>query len=158
MTSEFFPEESQKKLEDIADSLKSLIDNANIILGDRQNQENLRKSLDNFVKVSAQAEATFKQIEDFASAGKTTFENLGSEMDSATASLIQTADELSLTLKSTRTILAKVDEGDGTMSKLLNDGKLYESLLENTDQLLLLLGETREMIATFKAEGVKLKL
>jgi phospholipid/cholesterol/gamma-HCH transport system substrate-binding protein len=158
MTSEFFPKESQKKLDEIATGMKSLIDNANTILGDKENQENLKKSLENIAKVSGQAQETLKRIEEFASAGKTTFENLGTNFDTATASFVQTADELSMTIKRMRTILDKVNEGDGTISKLVNDGKLYESLLENSDQLLLLLNETREMISKFKEEGIKLNL
>ena len=70
-TSEFFPEESQRKLEQIASSLKILIDNANIILGDPNNQNNIRTGLANLSEATKQATVTLKSLEKFSEAGTT---------------------------------------------------------------------------------------
>ncbi len=45
MTSEFFPEESQKKLNNLVDDIGTFIGNANDIIGDPNNKENVKATL-----------------------------------------------------------------------------------------------------------------
>lgn len=57
-----------------------------------------------------------------------------------------------------RMILEKIDNGQGTAAKLINDGRLYENLLENTQQIQVLLQEMKSFIADSRDEGVPIKL
>ncbi|GAG85025.1 unnamed protein product, partial [marine sediment metagenome] len=66
--------------------------------------------------------------------------------------------ELSKTLAELRLILEKVNNGQGTAAKLINDGRLYENLLENTQQMQVLLEELRALIAKYREKGIKVKL
>jgi len=135
MTSEFFPEESQKKLDELADSLGSLINSANDILGDEKNRENIKITLANLSNASKQTTQTLKDLQEFFAAGT------------------NMSEELSKTLARLRLILDKVNNGQGTAAQLVNDGRLYENLLENTQQMQSLLEELKELIAQYRKKG-----
>ncbi len=140
MTSEFFPEESQQKLDSLANRLIELIDNSNAILGDAENRKNIKTSLANMTEVTKRISQTLEEFENLFAAGMGVSEELG-----------KTAAEL-------RQILEKVNRGDGSAGKLINDGRLYENLLENTEQLQLLLEETKKIISDYRKKGIKIQL
>ncbi len=140
MTSEFFPEESQKKFEELVDGFSSLIQNVNDIIGDPNSKESLQRTLANVSEATKQATQAIKEIQKFFAAGTNTSEEL-----------TKTATEL-------RAILDKVNNGQGTLARLVNDGRLYENLLENTQQLEVLMQEIKDFIAEYREKGVKIKL
>ena len=140
ITSEFFPEESQKKLDELADGLKALLKNANDILGDETNKENIRTTLANLSKATEQAKDTLKKLEDFSAAGVTT------------------SEELTRTVTELRLVLEKINSGSGSAAKFVNDGRLYENLLENTRQLDVLLKQLASFIEKAEKKGIKMKL
>jgi len=140
MTSEFFPEESQQKLDDLANNLIDLIDNANAILGDTSNRKNLKAILANMTEVTKQATESLEEFRRFFVAGT------------------EAGEELSKTVSQLRLVAEKINEGRGSAGQFINDGRLYENLLENTEQLQLLLEEARQFIAEYRQGGVKVKL
>ncbi|MHC4157717.1 MAG: MlaD family protein [Planctomycetota bacterium] len=140
MTSEFFPAESQEKLEELVDSLRTLINNANDILGDTANKENLKATLANLSEATEQATGALKEFEGFFASGIDTTEQL-----------TETVTELGL-------VLEKINSGQGTAAKLINDGRLYENLLENSQQLEVLIEELRSFIAKARDKGLPIKV
>ncbi len=140
MTSEFFPEESQQKLDDLVEGLKSLIANANDIIGNQKNKESIQSLLANLADASAQLSKALESFDQFVMTGT------------------GASEELSDALAQIRQIMQKLNEGKGTASKILNDGRLYEQLLENTEQIKLLLEELKLFVAESKEKGLPLKL
>jgi phospholipid/cholesterol/gamma-HCH transport system substrate-binding protein len=140
MTSEFFPEESQEKLEEMANKLDALLSNVNDVIGDEENKENIKKTLANLSEASNQAAQALEEFEGFFAAA------------------IDTSEELSKTAAELRVILEKVNAGEGTVAKLVNDGRLYENLLENSQQMQVLLEELREFTAKSRDKGLPIKL
>jgi len=162
MTSEFFPEESQKKFEEMADSLKELIDHAGDIIGDPNSKENLKRSLANLYELSQhtkqtiiQAEQMIEEFRKFAVTGSQTLQNADTKAEKLFASLISTSEELSKATSQLRLILEKVNTGQGTVARLVNDGRLYESTLESTEQLQVLLQELKSLIDEVKKGGLR---
>ena len=140
MTSEFFPEESQEKLDKLADSLGTLVNSANSILGDEKNRENIKTTLASLSDASKQATQTLKELQEFFTAGT------------------DASAELSKALVELRLILEKVNSGQGTAAKLINDGRLYENLLENTQQMQVLLEELKAFMAKSRDKGLPIKI
>ncbi len=140
MTSEFFPEESQEKLDKLADSLGTLVNSASSILDDEKNRENIKTTLANLSDASKQATQTLKELQEFFTAGT------------------DASAELSKALAGLRLILEKVNSGQGTAARFINDGQLYENLLENTQQMQVLLKELKALIAKYREKGIKVKL
>lgn len=61
-------------------------------------------------------------------------------------------------LDSLQSITAKVDNGQGTAAALLNDGKLYQSLVESSNQLNETLATLHRLVEQWEKEGLSLKL
>ncbi len=142
VTSEFFPAESQRKLEELSNNLDILISHANAILGDPQNKENIKTSLANLSDVSSRFKGTLDEFEQFL------------------AAWIGVSEEMSQTTKELGAVLEKINTGQGTAAKFINDGQLYDELLENTQQMQVLLQQLRTFIERANKEGsfpIKLK-
>jgi ABC-type transporter Mla subunit MlaD len=158
ITSEFFPEETQKKLEDMVEGLRVLIANANDILGNRSNKENLRKTIANVTDASRQAKLTIEEFRKLAVAGRTTLENVDVKTEELVVSLVDTSGEIGKASSQMRLILEKINNGPGSAAKLINDGRFYESLLEDTLQIQLLLEELKSFVTQARDKGVPIKL
>jgi ABC-type transporter Mla subunit MlaD len=165
MTSEFFPEESQKKLDELTESLKTLINNANDVIGNPNNKENLQKMLANLADASQQATETMQQakqtIEEFrkfAVAGTTTLTNVDAKAEELVVAMVDTSEEIGKAATRLRQILEKINNGQGSAAKFINDGRFYENLLENTQQLQLLLDEIKSFATKIRDKGVPIKL
>jgi len=169
MTSEFFPEESQKLLNNLIQDMRGLIANANDILGDPDNQRNVKATLANITDASggltgAMKEAvqtmqdTRKAIEDFrslAATGAETIKGVDAKAERLVVSMITATDELNKAITQTRLAMEKVNSGDGTAGRLINDGRLYESLLESTTQLNVLLKNFKDLIDKISEKGLR---
>ncbi len=139
-SSEFFPEESQKKLDELISSLITMINNTNEIIGDPNNRQNVKTSLANLSQATAEATKTLKQLEVFF------------------ASANQTSEELSKMVAAAGLILDKVNSGQGTAGRIFNDARFYESMLENSRQLKTLLDDMQQLVKNMKEKGVKVSL
>jgi len=139
ITSEFFPEETQEKLDELVNGIKTLIDSTNDIVGDPNNKENLKKTLANLTEASQKATKTIEEFREFV------------------ASMISTSEELSKTATELRLILEKVNSGQGSAARFINDGRLYEDLLENTQQLQILLTELEAYVSEARENGLRIK-
>jgi len=155
MTSEFFPAESQKKLDELITGLNSLIKNANNIIGDPNNRENIKVTLANLAETTRRATTAMQEFEKFANAGAITFKNIDEKVVPV---VVNMSEELSKTTAEMRLILEKINSGQGTAGKLVNDGRFYENMLENTQQLESLLKEMRDFIAKSREKGLPIKL
>jgi len=158
MTSEFFPEESQKKLEELVDGLSNFIRNANDILGDPDNKENFKAILANVSEATKQATETLKEFREFSAAGAATLRNADTNIAEVSSAMVGTSEELGRTVAQLRVILEKVNTGQGSAGKLINDGRLYENLLENTWQMQLLFEELKSFVAESKKKGLPIKI
>jgi hypothetical protein len=54
-------------------------------------------------------------------------------------------------------VLDKINSGEGTAGKFVNDGRLYEQLLEDSKQLHLVLQDIKGFVAESKEKGLKVK-
>ena len=165
MTSEFFPEESQKKLDELTEGLKTLINNANDVIGNPNNKENLQKMLANLADASQQAteamqqaKQTIEEFRKFAVAGTSTLKNADAKAEELVVAMVDTSEEISKAATRLRQILETINSGQGSAAKLINDGRFYENLLENTQQLQLLLDEIKSFVTQARDKGVPIKL
>jgi phospholipid/cholesterol/gamma-HCH transport system substrate-binding protein len=133
MTSEFFPQESQKKLDELVKGLTAFINNANEIFGDKANKENIKTTLANL------ADAT-EELKKFLASG------------------VGTSEEINKTAAELRAVLEKINSGQGTAGSFINDARLYENLLENTQEMEVLLQDLKKLVNEYRKQGVKVKL
>jgi len=155
MTSEFFPAESQEKLEELVDSFRTLVGNANDIIGDSSNKENFKSILANLSVATKQATETLKEVQEFSAAGTETLKHADAHLKKLVLALVDTSEQLSETIARLRVLIEKVSDGQGTVGKLVNDGRLYESTLESSEQLQVLMEELRSLIRQIKEKGLR---
>jgi ABC-type transporter Mla subunit MlaD len=67
-------------------------------------------------------------------------------------------EELTGIIQQAHQITTKINQGDGTASKLLNDPKLYEGLVDTTQELKLTIQDLQRLVQQWEQEGVTLKL
>lgn len=149
VTSELFPEQTQKKLEDLLDDLSEFFGHANGLVGDPNMQRDIRTTLANLSEsskrigqVMERAEQALQRateaVEEYralAVAGKDTLRNADAKVDQLAVAIVQTSEELGQAASQMRQVVEKVNAGQGTLGRLVNDGRFYEDLLETTQQL-----------------------
>jgi len=134
--SELIPEQVQKTLPILVDNLTNLAANINTIVGDVENQNNLKQSLANTVRLTAKATETLEVVQ-------RRVDGLG--------------EELSETLCELNLLLSKITSGNGTAAKLLNDAELYENLLDSSEELKLAMEQLKEFATDTKNDGLNIK-
>jgi phospholipid/cholesterol/gamma-HCH transport system substrate-binding protein len=157
MASDFFPEETQKKLDEMITGIAAFVNNANDIIGDTENKANIKAAMTNLADASRQATEVMKEIKELSAAGKTTLQNADARMERLSVSLVETSDKLGEVLSHLEGVVDKINNGEGTAGKLLNDGRLYEQLLEDSRQMELLLKDMRSFMAESKEKGLPIK-
>jgi phospholipid/cholesterol/gamma-HCH transport system substrate-binding protein len=156
--SEFFPEATQKKLEEVITGISELVKNSNDIIGDANNKANLKAALANLADATKEAGETIRQIKEAADAGKTMLQNADERTAQLTKSLVATSDKLGEVMTNLNSVLDKINEGEGTAGKLVNDGRLYEQLLEDSKQLHLVLTDMKTFVTESTQKGLSIKL
>ena len=169
MTSEFFPEESQKKLESLVEDIRTFVGNADRIIGDPNNQRNFKATLANLSKTSEafpdavdsaiammkDAQKTMEEFRRLATTGGETLKSADGKMEQLVGSMVATSNEIGKTVGHLRLAMEKVNNGQGSAARLINDGRLYESLLEDTTQLNLLLKDFKMLIDKISEKGLR---
>jgi phospholipid/cholesterol/gamma-HCH transport system substrate-binding protein len=67
-------------------------------------------------------------------------------------------DDLGVALAGTVVMINKINSGEGSLGMMLNDPRLYKSLLGSGEQMELLLEEIRGSLDEWKASGIPMKL
>jgi len=158
ITSEFFPEESQEKLVELVESLRVFIGHANDVMSSPDTKENLQKIVANLTEASEQAKETIQEFRKFAIAGTTTLKSVDAKTEELVVAMVDTSEEVSKVAAQLRLILEKINSGQGSAARLINDGRFYENMLENTQQIQLLLEELKSFVAQARDKGVPIKL
>jgi len=143
-STEFIPKEVQKKLAVLIDKLTASAADLHTILGNENNQKNIELGDENFASAVAQAREAFESIQTFSDSGQEAFTTV--------------AEELALTIKEIHDIINTINDGDGTISKLISDPSLHENLLEATMELKVALEQIKLMAAEVRENGFKLAL
>jgi len=155
---EFIPEETQKKLEELVTNLGRFINHANEIIGDPENKANLKQTLANLTTATQQATETLREFQELSVSAKQTVKGFDDKMEQIFPYLLIATEQLSKRVTEAKSLMDKLDNGKGTAARFLNDGKLYEELLESTRQLNMLLTEMTAFMVKAKEKGVPIKL
>jgi phospholipid/cholesterol/gamma-HCH transport system substrate-binding protein len=160
MTSEFFPEESQKKFEDLIDTVNTLTKNLNDVVSDPNNKGNFKAMLANISEASEQATKTFEEFQNFSNAGTKFLKSFEADVDKLVTAMATTSEELSKTLVEMRVTLEKINSGQGSAGKFVNDAQLFEVLVETSEEIRKMMEELRSFLAKANEKGsmpIKLK-
>jgi len=146
------------------DKLNRTLDALHAVLGDAENRANFKTSLANLAAVTAQATEAVEALKKFAVDARKIIGDIsrftsktGERVDELAARLIDNAEKISRLMTTMNKAAEKLESGEGSAGKLLNDPRLYNSLLEATRQLTILLKDFNELLKTWRAEGLKIR-
>ena len=135
------------------------------VFGDVENKNNLKATLVNLAAASEKADKAMDAMKEFADETRKSFveaagsaDAVGKRVDKLAQKLIEDAEKISTVLSTINRIALKVEKGEGTAGKMLNDAKLYNNLQEAARQTQILLKEFSELVKTWKESGVKIKM
>ena len=137
------------------------------VFGDIDNQANIKKALANLSRATAGATEAMNALKDFATEAKAsavqarstmtgiskTASAVGNRFDKLAGKLIEDAEQLSTLMATINKAAAKIDSGDGTAGRLINDPKLYNDLLDATREFGRLLKDFRQLVEEWKKKG-----
>ena len=132
--------------------LNRTLDALYVVMGDQQNQANIKTSLANLSVATAKVSETMDSFKEFAQQAQEAAKNVSTaanttsqQMDALARKLMDDADAISKLMKTIDEAVRKLSEGQGTTGKLINDPKLYNNLVDATRQLNDLVVEFREL-------------
>jgi ABC-type transporter Mla subunit MlaD len=149
-----------------------LIDSLNDVVADPKLREDLRQSMAQIRTATETANRIGANLEKFTGDLDRIGQNLNTVSENANTTITKTQahiDELSKQMNDRliqvatlldrfQSIAMKIDQGQGTAGKLINDAKLYESLVETSKELNLTITDLKLLVKQWTDEGVYLKL
>ncbi len=139
--------------------------NLNTIIGNPDNQANIANMISELSQGSTELRGVIAKADKLADRSDQVVNNIDTQVTRLSDSFAPlgektqvVADELATALKSFNTVMLKAVDGEGTIDRLLNDPKLYESLTDTSARLSLALEEMKKLINLWKEKGVDLNL
>ncbi|MCF7957873.1 MAG: MlaD family protein [Phycisphaerae bacterium] len=152
--------------------LDNVLRSLEVYLGDPENQQHFKKTLSEFAALGGEVRTLVSKLDVLAQEAGTlvehttrTVDTIGQTATQVHSSVedigktIQTvADAMATDLKRLGIIFQNTSEGKGTMGRLLNDPRLYETLTDTSERLGQAIDELKGLAAHWQEEGVKMKL
>ena len=144
----------QEKIEKVAESANLLLTNLNQVLDDKS-KANLRESIAKLNNVMGEFEQTSKSLNQIVSKNQANIDGSIANINKTSANFAKLSDTLAnakigeainhfeKSLKSVDNLMYNLEQGKGTMGKLLNDDQLYKNLNATSTELELLLQDLR---------------
>jgi phospholipid/cholesterol/gamma-HCH transport system substrate-binding protein len=137
------------------------LDELHAVLGDKESQEHFKQALANLADASAKATEAMEEMRSFAEEARVAVRGAAETSTSArrgieevSERLIENAEQVSRLLASVNRTMTRIEAGDGTLGKLLQDAKLYSHLADAAEQLNRLMVELRQLARTWQNSGV----
>ena len=142
-----------------------VLDSANELIADPKLRDDLKTTMANMrtasesinklsgkvEKLSDEASSTFGEV-------KTTVTKVGNNVDTLAKQAGDRLTQISKTLDHFQSIAAKIDKGDGTAGQLINDPKLYQSLVDTSRELNATIVDLKRLVEQWEQEGLHFKL
>jgi phospholipid/cholesterol/gamma-HCH transport system substrate-binding protein len=152
----------------LGDNIRDLTVSIQDIIGDPKVKDNIKVSLANIRATTESAATLGKKLEslsdkfdkgiDNANGTMTdmraTVKDVRGEIKRMSDSLNQRLQQVAESLQHVQSIAAKLDIGEGTAGKLINDEKLYQNLSETAEELNLMVKDMRRLIQQWEQEGI----
>lgn len=141
------------------------LDELHAIIGDKENQANVKAALSRFSQVGADASQAMTSMRNFTEEARASLREttksateVGRGVGELTTHLIDNAEKISTLMATMNRTMTKMESGKGTFGRMANDPKLYNNLADAAEQLNKLVGEMRKLVKTWQSQGIGVKL
>ncbi|MDB5323154.1 MAG: hypothetical protein JWN40_4785 [Phycisphaerales bacterium] len=146
------------KIGDTSDELRKL-------LADGQMRGDLKETLANFKAVSENSKAIAKNLEKLSidlqktnASADATIVKAGTRIDELSKQVGGRLDQVAGVLDRFQSMANKIDKGEGSIGKFVNDPRLYEALSDTSAELNLTVKDLHRLVEQWEQEGVSVKL
>jgi phospholipid/cholesterol/gamma-HCH transport system substrate-binding protein len=145
--------------------ITALTDSLDKIAGDSGTQDDLRTSIANIRSTSEQLKKFSLSLDQLSSNANGTIAEAHVTLDKANTTIDTLSHQVGDNLQQASTLLdhlnaitGKVNNGQGTAGALVNDPKLYASLVDTTEQMDATVKDLKRLVEQWEEEGVSLHL
>jgi phospholipid/cholesterol/gamma-HCH transport system substrate-binding protein len=147
------------------DKAGRLIDSTRDLVGDPKVREDLRGTIasihqtsDNFRDFSARLQRVSDDTDVAVRQVNATVASSGKRFDEMSHQVNERMQQLAGVLDKMQSIVSKVDRGEGTMGLLINDPKLYQTLVDSARDIDLTFKDMQRLVQQWEQDGFTLKL
>jgi phospholipid/cholesterol/gamma-HCH transport system substrate-binding protein len=124
----------------------------------RHVSESLARSADNVEKFSDRLDKVADEATSTLADAHATIRSTQADVDRVSRQIDDRMLQVSKSLDSIQAITAKVNAGQGTAGLIVNDPKLYQSLVDNSRELNATIADLRRLVEQWEQEGISFKL
>jgi phospholipid/cholesterol/gamma-HCH transport system substrate-binding protein len=128
------------------------------VLGDSGTQKNLKNAISDLHTTIAKLNTLADSLQTASTDATTTIKGAHKDIDALSSQIGDRLTQISTILTTMQSVLTKVDTGQGTAGQLVNDPRLYESLVDTSRQLNQTVTDLKRLIEQWEQEGVYLHL
>jgi phospholipid/cholesterol/gamma-HCH transport system substrate-binding protein len=158
-------DETVRALQDQIAKIGQAVDSVQQLVGDKKMREDLQASIANFRsateganRISANLEKLTGQASNTLKSATTTIDKTQMQIDTLSRQMSDRLTQVAKLLETFQQISNKVNKGDGTVGLLLNDPKLYQSLVDTSRELNATIKDLQRLVQQWEQEGVYFKL
>ncbi len=149
----------------VMDSAKSLLDDKEMRADLKQSLANVRTATETATRIGTNLERLSGEFEKLTADARgtvgqatTTLAKADEQITTLTKQVGQRLTQVAQLLDTFQSISGKVDAGEGTAGQLVNDPKLYESLVSTSRELNATITDLKRLVEQWEQEGVSFKL
>jgi phospholipid/cholesterol/gamma-HCH transport system substrate-binding protein len=153
-------------------NIGNVIESFNSIISDPKTQEDFKATIANARELSEQAKSIAQKLDDAANdlpqlsmdaretmdAARAQIQRAGDNVESLAKQMGQRLTQIAGLLDQFQSIAGKIDAGQGSAGALLNDPRLYESLVDTARELNATVRDLKRLVEQWEQEGVSMKL
>src|SRR5581483_6181602 len=151
-------DEQLQHLGQVIDSVKGYIDDPKIRDDLKQSVANLRTATEKADKIGDNLDQFTQHLDQLSTETRGAIQKTQSHIDDISKSTGDRLVQLAASLDQLQQIVQKINQGKGTAGQFVNDPKLYESLVDTTQELNLTIKDLKRLVEQWEQEGVSLKM
>jgi phospholipid/cholesterol/gamma-HCH transport system substrate-binding protein len=141
-----------------AQKVGRVFDSIQNIFGDNETQGDLRVAIRNLRTTTEKLNSLADSLQTASSSATATIKSTQKDIDGISKQVGDRLTEISAVLTSIESVMNKVDKGQGTAGQLVNDPRLYQSLVDTSRELDKTVADLQRLVEQWEQEGVDLKL
>lgn len=145
-------------LDEQVQKVGKILDSVNEMISDPKMREDIRAALTNVRAASESAARLGTKLEQTTGQVNETIAKTNTNIDKLSKQLSDRMDQVARMLTNLESITAKVDQGKGTAGALVNDPKLYQSLVETAQNLNVTVTDLKRLVEQWEQEGISFRL
>ena len=151
-------DEQVQKAGKILDSVDKIVSDPKLRDDVKGAVSNIRAASENASRLTAKLEQTTDHVNQAVGDVRGTLAKTNNSIDVLTRQTNDRMEQLAKTLANLESITSKIDKGQGTAGALVNDPKLYQSLVDTARELNGTIADLKRLVEQWEQEGMSLKL